>query len=88
MNVVIAQLRQENVARDDHFLARRRPAAQSEQRAPVALMHDSVAHQAVVLAMIHHRQVEHARILDRAAHELMILNAMAVVGDRDHAGLR
>ena len=88
MDPVIAQFREEDVARDDRFLARRRPAGQAEQRAPVAFMHDAVADEVVVLAMIEHRQAEHARVLDRAAHQLVILDAMPVVGDRDDAGLR
>ncbi len=88
MNRMIAQLREQNVARDDGFLARRRPAGQPEQRAPVAFVHHAVADEIVVLAMIEHRQADHARVLHRAPHQLVILNAMAVVGDRDHPGLR
>ena len=88
MNVMIAKLRQQNVARHDRFLARRRPAGQPEQRAPVAFMHDAVADEIVILAMIHHRHADHARILHRAAHQLVILDAMPVVRDRDHARLR
>ena len=32
-------------------------------------------------------EVEHARILERAAHDFVVLDAMAVVGQRDDAGL-
>ena len=88
VNVMIAKLRQQNVAHDDGFFAGRRPARQTKQRAPIAFVHHAVADQIVILAMIEHRQAEHARIFDRAPHQFVILNAMAVVGDRDNAGLR
>ncbi len=87
MNVMIAKFRQQNVAHHDRFFARGRPAGQAEQRAPVAFVNHAVADQIVILAMIEHRQSNHARILDRAPHQLVILNAMTVVGDRNHAGL-
>ena len=51
-------------------------------------MHNAVPDQVVVLAMIEHRHADHARILDRAAHQFVVLDAVAVVGDRDDAGLR
>ena len=88
MNAVIAQFGEQNIACDDRFLARRRPAGQPEQRAPVAFVHHAVADQIVVLAMIEHRHADHPRVLDRAAHEFVILNAVTVVGDRDDPGLR
>ena len=88
MDVMIAELGEQDIARDDRFLARRRPARQPEQRAPVAFVHDAVADEIVILAMIEHRHADHARIFDRAAHQLVILHAMAVIGDRDDAGLR
>ena len=88
MDVMIAKFREQNIAHHDHFLARRRPARQSEQRAPVAFVDHAVADEIVILAMIEHRQADHARVFDGATHQLMILNAVAIVGDRDHAGLR
>ena len=36
--------------------------------------------------MIHHRQIEHARIFQRPAHQIVVLHAVAVVGNRDDAG--
>ncbi len=54
MNVMIAQLREQNVARDDRFLAGRWPAGQAEQSAPVAFVHHAVADEIVVLTMIEH----------------------------------
>ena len=88
MDVMIAKLGQRRVPQDDCFLAGRRPPGQSQQRAPVAFVHHAVADQIVILAMIEHGQANHARVLDGAAHQLVILNAMTVVRDRDHAGLR
>jgi len=37
--------------------------------------------------MIHHRQVEHRGVLHRAPHQVVVLHAMPVVGDGDHAGV-
>jgi hypothetical protein len=37
--------------------------------------------------MIHQWQVEHRGILERAAHQLVVLHAMTVVRDGHHAGL-
>ena len=65
----------------------RRPAGQAEHGAPVALVHHAFADEVVVLAMVHHDEAEHARVLERAAHQLVVLHAMAVVGERHHAGL-
>ena len=87
MNVMIAKFGQENVAHHDRFLARRGPARQSEQRAPVTFVNHSAADEIVILTMIEHRDAHHARVFDRAAHQFVILNAVAVIGDRDDAGL-
>ncbi len=72
---------------DDDFLARRRPAGQAEHGAPVAFVHHAFADEIVVLAMVHDDEAEHARVFQRAAHDLVVLDAMAVVGERDDAGL-
>ena len=37
--------------------------------------------------MIHRRQVEHLRVFQRAAHQFIVLYAMAVIGDRHHTSL-
>src|ERR1051325_4680183 len=50
-------------------------------------MHDSVADQIVVLTMVEHWHVNHARILDRPPHEFVILNAMTVIRYRYNARL-
>jgi hypothetical protein len=51
-------------------------------------MHNSIPDQIVVLTMIEHRQVNHASILDRASHHLMVLNAMTIICDRHNTRLR
>jgi hypothetical protein len=81
------QFREEDVARDDHVLRDARPAGQAEHGAPVALVHDAAGGEVVVLAMVEGEEVEHAGVIERAAHDLVVLDAMAVVGERDHAGL-
>jgi hypothetical protein len=43
-------------------------------------MHDAVADHVVVLAMIQNCQIKHAGIFNGAAHELVILNTMTVIG--------
>ena len=88
MNVMIAKVREQNVAHHDYFLSRGRPAGQPEQRAPVTFVHHAVADQVVILAMIEHRQTNHACVLHRAPHQLMVLNATPVIRDRDYARLR
>ncbi len=50
-------------------------------------MHEATADQIVVLAMIEHRHADHPRVLDRTAHEFVILDAMSVIGNGDDAGL-
>jgi hypothetical protein len=43
MNLMIAKFREQNIAHDNDFLTRRRPARQSEQRAPITLIYDPAA---------------------------------------------
>ena len=38
--------------------------------------------------MIKNGKAHHARVFDGAAHDLVILDAMPVISDRDDAGLR
>ncbi len=67
------------------------PAAGQPRRpssdVPVTFVHHAVGHERIILAMVHHRQAEHFRVFARAAHEIVVLHAMAVVGDGDDAGL-
>src|SRR5947207_14931234 len=88
MNRMIAKFREQNIAHYDRLFARRGPARQTEQRAPITLIHDAVADEIVILTVIQHRYLHHACILDRAPHQLVILNAMTVVGNRYDACLR
>ena len=50
-------------------------------------MDHSVADEIVILAVIEHWHAHHPRVFDRAPHQLVVLDAAAVVGDRDDAGL-
>ena len=86
MHVRAGRFGQQNVPRHHHFLARRRPAAQPQRRAPVAFVHHAIGHQRVILAMVHYRQVEHLRVLQRPPHQLVVLHAVPVIRDGDHAG--
>ena len=79
-------LSEQNVTRNNHFLPRTGPARQAKRAIPVALMHYARAHQRIVLAMIHHRQVKHRRVFQRATHQVIVLHTMAVVGNRHHPG--
>ena len=49
-------------------------------------MNHPLGHEGVILAMIHDGQIKHLCIFTGTAHEFVILNAMAVVGDGDDAG--
>src|SRR5713101_4725937 len=68
MDLMIAKFREQNVAHHDRFLARGRPAGQTKQRTPIAFMNDTVADEVVILAMTEHRNSNHPRVLDGAAH--------------------
>ena len=52
MNVMIAKFREQNVPRDNDFLAGSGPAGQPEKRAPIAFVHHAIAHEIVILAVI------------------------------------
>ena len=86
MDARAGEFGEQDVARDNHFLARRRPAAQAQHGAPITLVHHAVGHERIILAMVHHRQVEHFGVFARPAHEFVVLHAMAVVGDGHDAG--
>src|SRR5882724_7385904 len=87
MDVMIATIGEEDVPHHDYFFTNSRPAGQPQERAPVTLMHDAVADEVVILAMVEHRHADHPRIFDGAPHELVVLDATPVVGDRHDAGL-
>jgi len=50
-------------------------------------VHHAVSHERVILTVVEQRQVEHLRVFAGAAHEVVVLHAMAVVCDGHHAGL-
>src|SRR6266850_6186737 len=84
MHVTARRLGEEDVASYDHLLSGRGPTAQAEHSAPIALVHDAVADQRVILAMVHQRQIKHPGVFECPAHEFIALYTMAVVGYRDH----
>ena len=88
MHMMIAKFREQNIAHHNHFLAHGRPSRQPQQRAPVTFIHHAFADKIVVLAMIEHGNTDHARILERASHQLVVLNALTVVRNRHHPALR
>src|SRR5882672_2971211 len=49
-------------------------------------MHHAVGDERVILAVVKDREVEHLRVFAGAAHEVVVLHTMAVVGDGDNAG--
>ena len=87
VNVMITKFGEQNVPHYDCFFAGRRPAGQTEQRAPITLVHDSAANQIVILAVIKDWKTNHARVLNCAPHQFVVLNTMTIIGNRDHAGL-
>ena len=86
MHARAGQFGQQNVPGDDHFLARRRPTAQAQRHAPIAFVNHAIGNQRVILAMVHDWEIEHPRVFERAPHQVVVLHAMPVIGDRHHAG--
>ena len=60
--------------------------AQTETQRPLALVHHAARRERLVLAVIHHGQVEAARVLHRAAHHARRRDGPPVVRDGDDAG--
>src|SRR5262249_5238387 len=79
MEARFAEIGQKDISGHHDFLSGSRPARQSQHRAPKAFMHYAVSDHVIVLAVIEYGEVEHARIFDSAAHQLMVLNAMPIV---------
>jgi len=75
---------QDDIACHDHVLGGVRPAAKAEPGGHHALVHRRPLGHRFILAMIQDRQVEHLRVLDGAAHDLVVLHAPAVIGDGNH----
>src|SRR5258708_32610713 len=87
MNASATELRQQDVAHNHEFFACSWPARQSKNRTPMTFVHHTVAYEIVVLAVVEHGEIKHPGIFDRAPHQFMILYTMAVIGDRNDAGL-
>src|ERR1700747_2504134 len=87
MNASATKLGQQDVAHNHELFPRSWPARQSKDRTPMTLVHHTVAHEIVVLAVVEHGEIKHPGIFDRAPHQFMILYTMAVIGDRDDAVL-
>ena len=69
-------------SRGDHdLLGRPGDAAQAERRGVEALVRDAIALERGILAVVDDRQVEHARVLERAAHDQRARDRAPVVGD-------
>ena len=49
---------------------------------------DSIPNHRIILAMIHHGQAKHAGVFDGATHDLVVLNAMPVIGQGNNTGLK
>jgi hypothetical protein len=74
------------VAGDDEVFGGVGPSAEAEAGGDDALVHHGTLGHGSVLAVIHDGQVEHLGVFDGAAHEFVVLDAVAVVGDGDDAG--
>src|ERR1700747_2623541 len=87
MNASATKLGQQDVAHNHELFPRSWPARQSKDRTPMTLVHHTVAHEIVVLAVVEHGEIKHPGIFDRTPHQFMILYTMAVIGDRNDAAL-
>ena len=50
-------------------------------------MHDAIHDHPVVLAVVHHGQSELTGVFQGTAHQIIVLDAMTVIGQRHHASL-
>ena len=81
------QLGERDVAQRHDRLGLAGDAAQAERRRLIALVRDAVALQRLLLAVLDDGHVEHARVLERPAHQQRRRHRTPVVGQRDAAGL-
>ena len=79
-------LGQQDVAGDDRLLGHRRPAAQSQLGGDDALVHLGALGEAGVLCVLGDDAVEGLDVLQGAAHEDGVGDALAVVGEDPHPG--
>src|SRR5260221_9580504 len=87
MNASATELGQQDVAHNHELFPCSWPARQSKDRTPMTLVHHTVAHEIVVLAVVEHGEIKHPGIFDHAPHQFMILYTMAAIGDRNITGL-
>ena len=80
------QPRQDHVARHQRLFRRRRNSAHAEERGVVALVHDAAVVEVRVLFVRDDGDAQHRRILERAAHQLRVVDRLAVVAHSDAAG--
>ena len=76
---------EQDVARDDDVFGDARPTAQTEPRRDDPLVHLRALGERVVFGVLDDREIEGARVLERAAHDRARRDAAPVVGDRDRA---
>ena len=74
-----------DVAEQHQLLGQGRPAGQAEAAAARALVHHRALRERADLAVLGEHDAERLRVLQRAAHQLRVLHAVAVVGEQVHA---
>ena len=77
---------EQHVAGDDRLLGGGRPAGQPEPRGAVALVHLGAVGEPRLLGVLGDDAVEGLHVLQRAAHERRVADALPVVGEDPHAG--
>ena len=75
----------DRVARHNGLLRHARPTAQAQARGLLALVGDGALGHAVVLGVLREHHVVRLGVLDGAAHQLRVVDALAVVGEHAHA---
>ena len=85
VNVRAGVAGENDVAGDNDVLGGVRPTFEAETGGDDALVHHGLVGHRLVLTVVEHGEVEHLRVFDGAAHELVGLHAEAVVGERDDA---
>ena len=73
---------QDGVPHDLNFLGGRIHPSQPEDGGVVAFMHHAAGREVLVFAVIDDREIEEAGIFHRPAHDLAVLDGMAVIADR------
>lgn len=80
------ELGEHRVARDDRRLGDRRPAGEAELGRQRPLVHDGAAREVGILRVLRHDRAERRGVLERAAHELGVGDALPVVAEHRHSG--